>query len=96
MRTNWGVVLICLGTGVALAVGALLRTRVSRTLAIVLLAASGIAVGAGALMVQAQASAAEWALTLVCLGVMAPFQARLIFGRLGKTVGSPSGTVVPD
>ena len=87
---------MCLGTGVALIVGRSLRTRVSRTLAVALLAASGIAVGAGALMVQAQASTAEWALTLVCLGVMVPFQARLIFGRLGKTAGSPSGTVVPD
>ena len=96
MRTGWGVVLICLGTGVALTVGGLLRTRVSRTLAVALLAASGIAVGAGALMVQAQASAAEWVFTLVCLGVMVPFQARLVFGRLGKTAGSPSGTVVPD
>jgi hypothetical protein len=47
-------------------------------------------------MVQAQASAAEWVFTLVCLGVMVPFQVRLIFGRLGKTAGSPSGTVVPD
>jgi len=96
MRTAWGVVLICLGLATALCVGVALRTRVPRIVATGLLAASGVAVGAGALLVQARASGTEWALTLICLGVMVPFQVRLIFGRLGKTAASRSGTVVPD
>ena len=96
MRTGWGMVLICAGAGAALLVGGPLRTRMSRIGAIALLAAAGVVLGTGALLAQARTSGAEWVLTLVCLGVLAPFQARLIFGRLGKTTGSRSGTVVPD
>lgn len=96
MRTGWGVALICLGTGVALVVGGLLRGRVSRVAAIGLLVVSGVVVGAGSLLVQSRASGVEWALTLAFLAGMVPFQVRLVFGRLGRTGGPGSGTVVPD
>jgi len=96
MRAGWGVALILLGLTVGLVAAVLLRTRLPRMAVVGLLVASGAAIGTGALLVQPEASGAEWALTLAALGVMAPFQARLIFGRLGKTEGPSSGTVVPD
>lgn len=47
------------------------------------LAALGSALGAGALLVQDHASAAEWAITVVVLGLLTPLHARLVFGRPG-------------
>ncbi len=88
------MILLGLALGIAAATG--LRTRLPRIAVIALLAASGAAIGAGALLVQGRASGAEWALTLAVLGAMTPFQARLVFGRLGETAEPPSGTVVPD
>ena len=87
---------ICLGLTLGLVTAVVFRTRMRRVAVVGLLVVSGAAVGAGALLVQAKASGAEWALTLAALGAMVPFQARLVFGRLGKTEGSASGTVVPD
>ena len=96
MRTGWGVAWICLGTTVGLIAAAVLRIRLPRAAVLGLLAVSGMAIGAGALLVQTEASSIEWALTLAVLGAMVPFQARLVFGRLGKTAEAASGTVVPD
>jgi hypothetical protein len=91
-----GVALILAGLAIALSVGVVLRTRLPRVASLGLLVVSGVAVGAGALLVQEQASGVEWALTLISLGFMVPFQVRLIFGRLGRTAAPRSGKVVPD
>jgi hypothetical protein len=55
--------------------------RVPFALSLVVLGVCAAAVGAGALLVQDEANAAEWALTLVALGVLTPLHARLVFGR---------------
>lgn len=48
------------------------------------LAASGAIVGAGALLVQDEVAAAEWAITLLALAVLTPVHARLVLGRPGR------------
>ena len=96
MRSGWGAISIGVGLMTGLATATLLRTRLPRVAVLGLLVVSGVGVGAGALLVQAKASGAEWAMTLAVLGGTAPFQARLVFGRLGKTAEPASGTVVPD
>lgn len=85
MNVGLGVGVICAGgaLGLLVAVGPLRRLRsVVRT---VVLAAAGVAVGAGALLVQDEASAAEWTITLVALGVLTPVHGWLVFGRSGPT-----------
>lgn len=96
MRTGWELAPILLGLTLGAAAATWLRTRLPRVAVIALLVASGAAIGAGALLLQSGASGVEWALTLAVLGAMTPFQARLVFGRLGETAEPPSGTVVPD
>lgn len=85
MNVGPGVGLICGGgtLGLLVAFGPLRRLR-SRVSAVVL-GAAGVAVGAGALLVQDEASAAEWTITLVALGVLTPVHGRLVFGRSEPT-----------
>jgi uncharacterized membrane protein YfcA len=76
-----GVALI--GAGVLLTPFAVLamRREPTRLVALALLAVAGAAVGAGALLVQGDASRAEWAITLVALGSLTPAHAWLVFRR---------------
>lgn len=81
MNVGIGVGLIVAGSLVALTVVFAAWRRAPFVLSIVVLGVCGAAVGAGALLVQEEASATEWALTLVALGVLTPLHARLVFGR---------------
>jgi multisubunit Na+/H+ antiporter MnhG subunit len=78
-----GIGLIVAGGLLAVLTSFGLWRRLPRAVAFGLLSASGAIVGAGALLVQEEASGAEWAITLVTLGVLAPMHARLLFGRPG-------------
>jgi hypothetical protein len=59
--------------------------RLPPALAFAILAGCGALAGAGALLVQDRASGAEWALTLLVLGVLTPIHARLVFGKPGPS-----------
>jgi hypothetical protein len=80
---EWGIALIASGSLVAVLVVFGLWRRLSTAAAMTILAVCGVVVGAGALLVQERASAFEWALTLVGLGVFAPVHARMVFGPPG-------------
>lgn len=76
--------LIVAGGLLAILTSFLLWRRLPMAAAYGVLAASGAIVGTGALLVQDEAGGAEWAITLVALGVLAPMHARLLFGRPGQ------------
>lgn len=83
MNVVLGLVLILLGSLLGLLTAFRLWRRVAAPTALGLLAASGAIVGTGALVVQDEVGAGEWALTLVVLGVVTPLHGRLMFGRPG-------------
>jgi hypothetical protein len=79
-----GIGLIVAGGLLAILTSFLLWRRIAMAAAFGILAASGAIVGTGALLVQDEVAPAEWAITLVTLGVLAPLHARLLFGRPGR------------
>jgi hypothetical protein len=79
-----GFCLIVAGGLLAILTSFLLWRRLPMAAAFGVLAASGAMVGTGALLVQDEAGGAEWAITLLALGVLAPMHARLLFGRPGQ------------
>lgn len=83
MNVGAGVGLIAGGALLVLLVVFGLWRRLSSPVALPALAVLGALVGVGALLVQARASVAEWALTMFTLSVLTPVQARLVFGRPG-------------
>ena len=82
---NAGVALIVGGGVLGLFTVFVLWRRLPLPVAFVLLAASGAAIGAGALLVQDRAGPGDWALTLFVLGVLTPLHGRLVFGRPGRS-----------
>ena len=86
-----GIMLI----GAASAVGALvvfgLWRRLSVGLAFASMAACGIGIAAGGLLVQEDVGVASWVVALVALAVVTPLHMRLVFGPPG-----PVGMVAPD
>jgi len=83
MNAGAGVALIVAGSLLGLFTLFVLWRRLS-LLAFVMLAASGVAIGGGALLVQDRAGPGDWALTLFVLGVLTPLHGRLVFGRPGR------------
>ncbi len=80
-----GIALIVCGSLLGLLVAFWGWRRLPAPLAIALLAGCGALVGSGALLVQAEATGFEWALTLAALGILSPMHARLLFGRPGPS-----------
>ncbi len=80
---GWGIALITSGTLLALLVVFGAWRRLPAAAALAILAGCGMLVGAGALLVQEEVTAIEWALTLVGFAVFAPVHARLVFGPAG-------------
>jgi hypothetical protein len=78
-----GVASIVAGSLVGLLTVFVLWRRIPAALAILILCLSGVALGAGGLLVQEDVGAASWVFTLAVLAVMAPIHARLVFGRPG-------------
>lgn len=85
MNAGGGVALLVGGSVLGLFTLFFLWRRLSLPAAFVLLAASGAAIGAGALLVQDGAGPGDWALTLFVLGVLTPLHGRLVFGRPGRS-----------
>jgi hypothetical protein len=79
-----GVTLIVAGSVLGVITLFVLWRRLPVPAAFVLLAASGAAIGAGALLVQQGAGPGDWALTLTVLGLLTPLHGRLVFGRPGR------------
>jgi hypothetical protein len=80
-----GIALIVAGSLLGLLTMFALWRRLPAPAALVLLAAAGMAIGAGALLVQEGAGAEDWALTLLVLGVLTPLHGRLVFGQPGRS-----------
>jgi hypothetical protein len=85
MNTGVGVALIVAGSVLGLSTLFVLWRRLPGAAALVLLAAAGVAIGAGALLVQEGAGVGDWALTLLVLGGLTPLHGRLVFGRPGRS-----------
>jgi hypothetical protein len=78
--------------GIALIVGGALSSllillgawrRLPAPLASGLLVLCGVAIGAGGLLVQGDADAGSWVITLTLLGTLSPLHGRLVFGPPG-------------
>jgi len=80
-----GIALIVSGSGFGLLVAFVAWKRLPAAIATALLAGCGALAGSGALLVQAEASGFEWALTLGTLAILSPLHARLLFGRPGPS-----------
>jgi hypothetical protein len=78
-----GIALLVAGALLTLLVYFVLWRRVPPAVAFTSIAACGLILGAGALLVQDGVSGAEWALTLAVLAALGPLHGRLVFGRPG-------------
>jgi hypothetical protein len=85
MNADVGLALILAGSVLALLTAIALWRRLPGRAALVLLAAAGIIVVAGALLVQDEAGLGDWGLTLFVLGVLTPLHGRLVFGTPGRS-----------
>lgn len=85
MNTGVGVALIVAGSILGLSTLFGLWRLLPGPAALVLLAAAGAAIGAGALLVQEAAGTGDWALTLLVLGGLTPLHGRLVFGPPGRS-----------
>jgi hypothetical protein len=82
-----GAVLIVGCSALGLLTAFVLRTRLRAVVVVGLLAAAGAGLGAGALLVQDDPSAADWWATVMGLAVLVPFHAWVVLGRLGASRG---------
>lgn len=78
-----GVATIAVASACGLVIVFFLWRRLPPVAALVLMAACGMAIGAGGLLVQEHVGPASWAVALVVLGVITPVHARLVFGEPG-------------
>ncbi len=85
MNDGAGVTLIAVGSVLGLLTSFVTWRRLPGLVGVALLAVSGAAIGAGALLVQDRAGPGDWALTLFVLGVLTPLHGRLVFGRPGRS-----------
>ena len=85
MNVPAGIALIVGGGVVGLLGAFVLWPRADHRVAASVVAASGVAVGAGALLIQERVGSAEWIVTLVVLGALAPLHATLVLGRPGRS-----------
>ena len=90
MDVGAGVALIVAASAVGAVIVFGLWRRIPPVLAFVSVAACGMAIGTGGLLVQEDVGAASWVVTLVLLGLIAPVHMRLVLGPPG-----PPGMVAP-
>jgi len=81
--TGVGVATIAVATACGLVIVFFLWRRLPPVTALALMAACGMAIGAGGLLVQEDVGPTSWAVALVVLGLLAPVHARLVFGEPG-------------
>ena len=87
MHDGAGIALIASGGAVALLVTFALRTRAPAPAVAAILTACGLAVGAGALLVQDHVSTTNWVVTLALVAFLVPAHARVVLGRFGPPRG---------
>ena len=85
MNVGAGIALIVAGSLLGLLTVLGLWRRLPGSASLILLAAAGVTLGAGALLVQEGAGRGDWALTLLVLGGLIPLHGRLVFGRPGRS-----------
>ena len=85
MQPPLGAALIVLGGAVGVVLALVLRTSMPGPAVWAGLALAGLAVGAGALLVQRGVTAADWVMGLCVLGAGTPVHVRLVFGRFGPS-----------
>jgi hypothetical protein len=85
MNAGVGLALIVAGSLLALLIAIGLWRRLPGPAALALLAAAGVIVGTGALLVQDDPGPGDWALTLLVLGLLTPLHGRLVFGLPGRS-----------
>jgi 4-hydroxybenzoate polyprenyltransferase len=78
-----GVATIAVASACGLVIVFFLWRRLPPVTALALMAACGMAIGAGGLLVQEDVGPASWAIALVVLGMGTPVHARLVFGQPG-------------
>jgi hypothetical protein len=83
VHVGTGVALIVIGAAVALPTALLLRTRAPAAVVAAILALCGLALGAGALLVQDHVSTTNWILTCVLVTFLVPAHARIVLGPFG-------------
>jgi hypothetical protein len=83
MHVGAGVALIAVGAAVALPTAFLVRTRAPAALVAAILTLCGLALGAGALLVQDHVSTTNWVLTLLLVGFLVPAHVRIVLGPFG-------------
>lgn len=83
MNVGCGVGLLLGGAAIGLTTALLLWKRLPAIVPVVMMAAAGLLIGAGALLVQRSVGAADWAVTLTLMGILSPLHCRVLFGRPG-------------
>jgi hypothetical protein len=87
MAVGWGVTLIVVaGASMAIVMFGLWR-RLPAALAFGLVAACGVAIAVGGLLVQDEVDGASWVIALTLLGTLAPVHARSLIGSPGGARG---------
>jgi hypothetical protein len=78
-----GAWLVLAAVAVGLATTFLLRTRLPGPVVMLLLSASGAAVGWGGMLLRPDPSVGEFVAAVVALAVMVPAHVRIVLGRFG-------------
>jgi dipeptide/tripeptide permease len=94
VHTGRGMGLIVVGAALALLTAFGLWRRLRPAVPVAVLAAAGALIGAGGLLVQRRAGAADWAVALALMAALAPLHCRILFGRPGRRLGR--GVVAED
>ena len=84
MYETLGIALICAASALLLGVALGLRPRAPAAVGLLLSGLGGAALGAGALLVQPHASAADWVVAVGAMIVLAPTHIRIVLGPFGS------------
>ena len=84
MSTGAGVATIIGASALGLLTVFVLWRRLPAAAAFAVIAACGVGVAVGGLLVQDEVGTASWVVAVVVLGVLAPVHARLVFGSPGR------------
>ena len=84
MSTGAGVATIAGASVLGLLTVFVLWRRLPPVAAFAVIAACGVGVAVGGLLVQDDVGKASWVVAIVVLGVLAPVHARLVFGPPGR------------
>ena len=84
MSTGAGVATIVGASALGLLTVFVLWRRLPPAAAFAVIAACGVGLAVGGLLVQDEVGTASWVVAILALGVLAPVHARLVFGPPGR------------